>query len=133
MPAQPAEYHLNRRFSTVILGIPAIEGRATIALPLVAGVTFLAGLDAFFNWRSRWLLMEETQYKLNRVRDEIDFVLVSTQPTALTTRDLRRFFSDQQDVWSDVSRRWVGFRRDAKDREEPNEQRDLDNSPETGK
>lgn len=99
--------------STVILGIPAIDQRAAIALPLVAGVTFLAGLDAFFNWRSRWFLMEETQYRLNRVRDEVDFSLVSEAPEALTQGDFARAFREQQDIWGDVSRRWVGFRRAA--------------------
>lgn len=99
--------------STVVLGIPAIEERAAIALPLVAGVTILAGLDAFYNWRSRWVLMEETQYRLNRLRDEVDYRLVSTSPELITSGDFARVFEGQQDIWSDVSRRWIEFRRTA--------------------
>jgi hypothetical protein len=49
--------------------------RAAIALPMVALVTVIGGLEAYFNWRSLWVLMEETQYRLNRIRDEMDYYL----------------------------------------------------------
>ena len=97
--------------STVVLGIPAIPGRAAIALPLVALVTLIGALEPFFNWRSRWVLMEETQYRLHRIRDEMDYYLVTTQGADLGREQLRRFFADQQDVWHDVSRRWIDFRK----------------------
>ena len=45
--------------STVVLGINAIPANAAIALPMVATVTALGALETFFNWRSRWVLMEE--------------------------------------------------------------------------
>jgi hypothetical protein len=97
--------------STVVLGIPAIPARAYIALPMVALVTMLGAVESFYAWRSRWVLMEETQYRLNRIRDEVDFYLIAT-PTADLDRDrLRQFFHDQQAIWSDVSRRWVEFRK----------------------
>jgi hypothetical protein len=97
--------------STVVLGIPAIPGRAAIALPLVALVTLIGALEPFFNWRSRWVLMEETQYRLNRIRDEMDYYLVMTPGADLDRDRLLRFFADQQDVWHDVSRRWIDFRK----------------------
>jgi hypothetical protein len=59
--------------ATIILGIQEIPARASIALPFVAVGTSLAALETFFNWRSRWVLMEETQYRLNRLRDDMDF------------------------------------------------------------
>jgi hypothetical protein len=97
--------------STVILGIQAIPARAAWALPFVALVTVAAGCEAFFNWKSRWILMEETQYRLNRLRDEIDYYLVTTDSPDATWARLDVFFQDQQTIWSEVSRRWVGFRR----------------------
>ena len=97
--------------STVILGIQAIPARAAWALPLVALVTVVGGCEAFFNWRSRWILMEETQYRLNRLRDEIDYYLVMTAEPNISRTQLDTFFQDQQSIWSEVSRRWVGFRR----------------------
>ena len=97
--------------STVVLGIQAIPSRADIALPMVALVTVFGALEAFFNWRSRWVLMEEAQYRLNRIRDEMDYYLVTTPPAELEKDRLNRFFAEQQDVWNDVSRRWVEFRK----------------------
>jgi len=97
--------------STVVLGIPEIPARSSVALPMVAGVTILSALDAFFNWRSRWVLMEETQYRLHRLRDEIDFLLVAGRPEDVAPERLQQFFDEQQAIWSDTSRRWVEFRR----------------------
>ena len=99
--------------STVVLGILAIPDRTAIALPMVALVALISALEPFFNWRSRWVLMEETQYRLNRIRDEMDYYLVTTATTDLGRDRLRSFFADQQDIWNDVSRRvpawWVGL------------------------
>jgi hypothetical protein len=59
--------------STVVLGIPAIPDRTAIELPMVALVTLVTALEPFFNWRSRWVLMEETRYRLNLIRDQMDY------------------------------------------------------------
>ncbi|MFI7160473.1 MULTISPECIES: SLATT domain-containing protein [Micromonospora] len=97
--------------STVVLGIPQIPFNASIALPMVAVVTLLGSLELFHNWRSRWILMEETRYRLNRLRDEIDYVLVTNPADQVTREQMDRFFADQQQIWADVSRQWVEFRR----------------------
>ncbi|MFI5912826.1 DUF4231 domain-containing protein [Dactylosporangium sp. NPDC051541] len=97
--------------STVVLGLPIDDYKATIALPMVAVVTLLGSLELFFNWRSRWILMEETLYRLNRLRDEIDYLLVTTPVEEIGRGDLDRFFAEQQRVWAEVSRQWVDFRR----------------------
>jgi hypothetical protein len=97
--------------ATVVLGIGAIPSRATIALPLVALVTVLGGLDSFYNWRSRWVLMEEAQYRLNRLRDEIDYYIITTSQDGLNIERLKEFFLEQQAIWADVSRRWIESRK----------------------
>jgi hypothetical protein len=97
--------------STIILGIQEIPARASIALPFVALVTTLGALEGFFNWRSRWVLMEEAQYRLHRLRDDVDFYLLSTPSTALTMERLRQLFDEQQAIWSDVSQKWIEFRK----------------------
>jgi hypothetical protein len=97
--------------STVILGIAAIPDRTAIALPMVAAVTLLSALEPYFNWRSRWVLMEEAQYRLNRIRDEMDYYLVTTPAANLDPGQLHRFFAERQDTWADVSRRWIEFRK----------------------
>jgi len=55
--------------------------------------------------------MEETQYRLNRIRDEMDYYLVTTPAGDLDLDQLRRFFADQQDIWRDMSQRWIEFRK----------------------
>jgi hypothetical protein len=97
--------------STVVLGIEAIPNRQWVALPMVALVTVLGGLEAFLSWRSMWVLMEEHQYRLNRLRDRLDFHLVATPTTKLTMDQLREFFAEQQAIWDETSRRWLGFRK----------------------
>jgi hypothetical protein len=97
--------------ATVVLGISSIPSRAAVALPMVALVTVLGGLDSFYNWRSRWVLMEEAQYRLNRLRDEIDYYIITTTPDDLSIARLKEFFLDQQATWADVSRRWIEFRK----------------------
>jgi hypothetical protein len=96
--------------STVVLGIKAIPAQAEIALPMVALVTMLGALESFFNWRSRWVLMEEAQYHLNRLRDEMDYYLMVTPSDGLQRDKLDQFFEQQQLIWNDVSRRWIEFR-----------------------
>jgi hypothetical protein len=97
--------------ATVVLGIEAIPSRAAIALPMVALVTVFGALESFYNWRSRWVLMEEAQYRLNRLRDEIDYYIITTKPDDLSVGRLKEFFADQQATWNDVSRRWIEFRK----------------------
>jgi len=97
--------------STVVLGIAGIPARATVALPMVALVSVLSAVDTFFSWRSHWILMEETQYRLNQLRDEIDYYLVTTRSSQVTKGDLDAFFQRQQKIWAEASRRWVEFRK----------------------
>jgi hypothetical protein len=97
--------------STVVLGIPEIPARASIALPMVALVTVFGGLETFFNWRSRWVLMEETRYRLNRLRDEMDYYIVATPTAELSRHRLQEFFDQHQTTWADASRQWVEFRK----------------------
>lgn len=97
--------------SAVVLGIPAIPSQAAIALPMVALVTLLNALEPFYNWRSRWVLMEEAQYRLHRIRDHIDYYLVTTPADSIDPERLRQFFADEQDVWSYVSRRGTELRK----------------------
>jgi hypothetical protein len=77
---QPQASLILNAMSTVILGIEIIPGRSWIALPLVAAVTVLGALEAFLNWRSRWVLMEEAQYRNDVSRRWIEFRALETPP-----------------------------------------------------
>ena len=94
--------------STVVLGIDQIDD--SIALPMVALVTVITALETYWSHRPMWVLMEETRYRLNKLRDEMDFHLVTTPSAELTLDQLRGFYEEQQTIWADVSNRWLGFR-----------------------
>jgi drug/metabolite transporter (DMT)-like permease len=59
--------------STIILGLQHLNFWTGLAFSLVAVGTLVSAVEPFFNWRSRWILMEEAQYKLQRIRDELDY------------------------------------------------------------
>jgi len=96
--------------STVALGVdPGGHGTA-LALPMVAAVTVLTGLEPYMSWRDRWVSLEEARYELNRLRDEIDYYLVTTGASDRDQEKLREFFADQQRIWRGVSQQWREFR-----------------------
>ncbi|WP_328610565.1 hypothetical protein OG943_16050 [Amycolatopsis sp. NBC_00345] len=76
-----------------------------------AAVALLGGLEAFCNWRSRQLLMEESQCRMNRVRDDLDYYLVTTPAIDLKREKLDSFYAEQQVIWAEVSRQWAEFRK----------------------
>ncbi|MCO1655573.1 DUF4231 domain-containing protein [Pseudonocardia humida] len=47
--------------STVILGLQDLDFWASLGFALVALSTVVTSVEPFFNWRSRWVLMEEAQ------------------------------------------------------------------------
>jgi hypothetical protein len=52
--------------STIILGLQNLDFWTELGFSLVAIATRVNALEPFFAWRSRWVLMEETQYRFYR-------------------------------------------------------------------
>jgi hypothetical protein len=97
--------------STIILGLQALNAWTGVAFALVAVVTTVNTIEPFFAWRDRWVLMEETQYKFYRLRDEITYDIASTNPDHLDQRKLREVFDDYQKIWDQLGSRWLEYRR----------------------
>jgi hypothetical protein len=93
--------------ATVVLGIGASSFGATVALPLVAMVTLLTAIDGYFGWRPRWVLMQETQTRLNSLWDNMDYYLVTSAAGAEDRTALERFQREEHNIWTEVDRRWV--------------------------
>ena len=55
--------------------------------------------------------MQETQYRLQRLRDKMDYYLVTTPEAKVEKAALDEFFGEQQAIWADVSKRWVEYYR----------------------
>jgi hypothetical protein len=97
--------------STVILGLQDLDFWASLGFSLVALSTAVAAVEPFFNWRSRWVLLEEAQYELRRIRDELDYVLATRGDDELRREEIEPFFERSQQVWRQTSTRWLDQRR----------------------
>jgi hypothetical protein len=97
--------------STVILGLQDLGFWAGLGFSLVALSTVVAAVEPFFNWRSRWILIGDTQYQLRRIRDELDFLLATHDDQGLQRKDVEPFFERTQAVWRQTSTRWLDERR----------------------
>ncbi|MFD9684648.1 SLATT domain-containing protein [Kitasatospora sp. NPDC059146] len=95
--------------STILLGL---HRWTDLAFALVALVTALAAAEPFFNWRSRWVLMEEAQYRFRRLSDDLEYLLASTTADGPTRHQLDGVFGRYQAVWDDLSRTWLERRRE---------------------
>ncbi|MGW3497713.1 DUF4231 domain-containing protein [Streptomyces sp. NPDC001020] len=95
--------------STIILGLRIW---ANLAFALVALVTVTGAVEPFFNWRSRWVLMEETQYRFQRLADDLEYLVASTPAADLTHDHLGSIYGRYQAVWDDLSRTWLEHRRE---------------------
>ncbi|WP_203914045.1 SLATT domain-containing protein [Rhizocola hellebori] len=99
--------------STIILGLQDLQLWAALGFALVAVVTVVNTLEAFFAWRSRWILMEETQYRFYRLRDEVTFYIASTPVDQLDAERIKALFGDYQQIWDQLGARWLEFRQSA--------------------
>ena len=97
--------------STVILGLQHLNFWASVAFSLVAIGTLVNALEPFFNWRSRWILMEEPQYRFHQIEDELEYLLLKTPQSEIKIADLDPFFGRLQEVWKLTSERWLEYRR----------------------
>ena len=78
--------------STIILGLQQLNFCTGLAFSFVAVGTLVSAVEPFFNWRSRWILMEEAQYRLQRIRDELEYYLLKTPAAGVALDDLDPFF-----------------------------------------
>jgi len=96
--------------STIILGLQKLNVWTGVAFSLIAVVTTVNSLEPFFAWRSRWVLMEETQYKFYRLRDDVSYYMASTKPEDLEETQIRKFFDRYQTIWDQLGNRWLEYR-----------------------
>ena len=97
--------------STIILGLQNLNGWTGVAFALVAVTTVVGALEPFFAWRSLWVLMEEVQFRLYRLRDELSFYIASTPPEQVDPRLINEKFEEYQAVWNELGLRWLEYRR----------------------
>jgi len=97
--------------STIILGLQNLDFWAGLGFSLVAVTTVVNAVEPFFAWRSRWVLMEETQYRFYRLRDDVTFYIASTPAGQLDAHVLKSMFEQYQNIWDQLGSRWLETRR----------------------
>src|SRR5262245_56076485 len=78
--------------ATIILGLQKLNGWTSVGFSLVAAVTVVNALEPFFAWRPLWVLMEETQHRFYRLRDELTYYIADCQPDHLDRAKIRSMF-----------------------------------------
>lgn len=78
---------------------------------MAAVVTLISALEPVLQLAVSLGADGKTQYRLHRIRDEMDYYLVTTPAADLEPSRLSAFFDDQQFIWEDVSLRWIDFRK----------------------
>ena len=96
--------------ATVILGLQHLTPLAGLAFSFIAVSTVVGALEAYFNWRPRWLVMERAQARFYALTDEMHHYCASTRPDQLDPAQLAAFFETYLDVWADLSSRWMDSR-----------------------
>jgi len=99
--------------ATVILGWQDLDVWTGLAFSLVALTTVVGALEPFFAWRSRWVLMEETQHRLYRLRDELSYYIASRPADELDGTEIKAMFDHYQGIWDALGNRWLEYRRTA--------------------
>jgi hypothetical protein len=97
--------------ATIILGLQDLTLWAGLGFALVALVTVINAVEPFFNWRSRWVLAEEAQYRFYRVKDDLDYLVATRPKEQLQIEDLNEFYKRYQENWSKFSEEWLQNRR----------------------
>lgn len=97
--------------STIILGLQDLDFWTGLGFAFVTVATVVNTLEPYFAWRSRWVLMEETQYRFNRLRDEVHYYLAETPADDLDSTRIRELFDQYQEIWDQLSMRWLESRK----------------------
>jgi hypothetical protein len=97
--------------ATVILGLQVLTFETGVAFAMIATVTTLNGIEPFFNWRSRWILMEEAQHEFHRLQDRLNFYIARSGTEQLDLATLQVHFDDYERIWRQLGDRWLEYRR----------------------
>jgi hypothetical protein len=97
--------------STVILGLQDLDFWASLAFSMVALTTVIGAAESFFNWRARWVVMEEMQANLYRLEADLRHYLAKTAPADVEPAAVDTFHERLQTIWHDVSDAWAESRR----------------------
>jgi hypothetical protein len=97
--------------STIILGVQNLDFWTGVGFALVATVTVVSAVEPFFNWRSRWVLMEEQLLRLYRLEEDLTMLVARTPAGAMTDEMVDEYHDAYREIRNSTSQRWLEFRR----------------------
>ena len=95
--------------ATVILGLQNLNFWAGIGFSLVA--TAITAIEPYFAWRSRWVVLEEMQYRFYRLEDRVRQHVAFQSVQQITQEWVDKIFTDYTAVWEGASMPWLESRR----------------------
>ena len=97
--------------STIILGVQDLDFWTGVGFALVATVTVVSAAEPFFNWRSRWVLMEEQQHRFHRLEEDLTMTVARVPAGGITDAMVDGFYDSYREIWTTTSRRWLEYRK----------------------
>lgn len=97
--------------ATVILGLADLSLLVGVGLTLTGLTSVLNAFEPFFNYRSRWIIMEDGRAKLHRLREDLAFQAATSTTGHLSLEQLRDLHERSQQIWAEMSSAWITERR----------------------
>lgn len=98
----------------VFLGIAKLDGFAVVGFICTTVGTTVAGVESFFNWRSRWIAADAALAGWHDIEERLALYVASTAEASLDNAQLLAFDVERRAVWSEMSQTWLDERRGAK-------------------
>lgn len=97
--------------ATVLLGLADMSPLVGVGLTLTGLTTVIGAFEPFFNYRSRWVIMEDGRAKLHRLKEDLKFQSATSPDGRLSREQLEELHERSQHVWTEMSNAWVSERR----------------------
>lgn len=97
--------------SIIILGVQDLSLWASIGFSLVPVAALLNGVEPYFNWRSRWVMSEESQERFYRLEEDIRQLMAVTPKGQIPMSKIDALYNRYTIAWEDFSRQWISNRR----------------------
>jgi hypothetical protein len=98
----------------VFLGVASLDGFAIVGFICTTVGTTVAGLETFFNWRSRWVAADSALARWHELEESLSLYVASNEAKLLSIDHLVEFDTQRRSVWSELSQTWLDERRGSK-------------------
>lgn len=101
---------------TIFLGVTVSRTSVDLkeaAFVIGALVTLANALEPFFNFRSLWVEFDEALAAFYQLRNDVEFFRTGASAASMKSEELNIFRERHAEIWTQVSKKWMQFRRNA--------------------